>query len=197
MNDDLIVIDNVLTDPYQLIALAKKIHYHSNEANLLPDMVENTESKLWGGWRGYRSNPLDTIDADLEKLWFDEIFNKAFSTQSVTGYDIVSYLHFSTARLNNIIPQHIRWHNDIDPSKNYYPKYAGVVYLTPNAPLDSGTSVILSDKKIKNVENVFNRAVIYKADLMHKPNRLFGDTMDNSRLTLTFFIKDISLVNKV
>ena len=67
-------------------------------------------------------------------------------------------------------------------------EYAGLVYLTPNPPPNSGTS-FYSDKRnfLFSVENVFNRMIFYNARNMHGPTDLFGNTKEDSRMTLTFF----------
>jgi hypothetical protein len=91
--------------------------------------------------------------------------------------------------------------------------YAGIIYLTPDAPLDSGTSFFrskhtkkmkfkpdeyglvfpnghLTDKdfdQVDQVGNVFNRLVLFDAKLLHSATRYFGDQDDNCRLFQMFF----------
>jgi hypothetical protein len=67
-------------------------------------------------------------------------------------------------------------------------EYAGLVYLTPNPPSNSGTSFYDDARNfLFSVENVFNRMIFYNARNMHGPTDLFGNTKENSRMTLTFF----------
>jgi hypothetical protein len=64
------------------------------------------------------------------------------------------------------------------------------VYLTPNPPKNSGTSFFDDEgNKVGEAENVYNTMVIYPADILHGPTNPFGDTKENSRLTLVFFLK--------
>ena len=42
-------------------------------------------------------------------------------------------------------------------------------------------------KKTMTVENNFNRCVMFAPDVWHAADGYFGDTLDNSRLTITFF----------
>jgi hypothetical protein len=89
---------------------------------------------------------------------------------------------------------------------------AGVLYLTPNAPLDYGTSIFRNKKTgivsgdqattedidIKKEEdweetirigNVYNRLILYNGMLYHRSNNFgFGKTLDYSRLTQVFFM---------
>lgn len=96
-----------------------------------------------------------------------------------------------------------------------YNNWAGVVYLTPDAPLSSGTGFFkfydgafnASDGKLLNnkkevdrfsqdmtkwtmvdmVANVFNRLILFNANNYHMSLDYFGDRKDNSRLFQVFF----------
>ena len=93
--------------------------------------------------------------------------------------------------------------------------WAGVLYLTPEAPLSSGTSFykfydgttckrdmnLLENKeeldrcsqdltkweKVDQVGNVFNRLILFNADRFHMSMDYFGDTKENGRLFQVFF----------
>lgn len=71
--------------------------------------------------------------------------------------------------------------------------WAGVLYLTPNAPLESGTGLYREDgnggyELVTALGNVYNRLVLYRGDLFHSsmlPG--FGTTPETGRLTQVFF----------
>ena len=98
--------------------------------------------------------------------------------------------------------------------------WAGAIYLTPDAPFDSGTSFYASKRnrqrggnntefdfetafapekdedphlnpnlyeKVDDVGNVYNRLVLWDAQLIHAASSYFGDKPDNSRLFHLFF----------
>ena len=87
---------------------------------------------------------------------------------------------------------------------------AGVLYLTPNAPLENGTSLFRHKKTgatsgfeytgedLRNeddweetirVNNVYNRLILYNGFLFHRSNNIgFGKTLEFSRLTQVFFM---------
>ena len=93
--------------------------------------------------------------------------------------------------------------------------WAGVLYLTPEAPLSSGTSFykfydgttckrdmeLLKNKeemdrysqdltkweKVDQVGNMFNRLILFNADRFHMSMDYFGDTKENGRLIQVFF----------
>ena len=70
---------------------------------------------------------------------------------------------------------------------------AGVVYLTPFASKESGTAfynnINNNFNKVYEVENIYNRCLIYPANLYHEGQNFFGDKLLNSRLNLVFFAK--------
>ena len=119
-------------------------------------------------------------------------------------------------------------HSDVGESY-----FAGVIYLTPNAPLSGGTSIykpvgnnldfnLYKDlhgikynfytKKTDNLEqfkkarkennnlfyktmeisNIYNRLVMYPVNEFHSENILFGETKEDARLTIVFFVKNIA-----
>lgn len=70
--------------------------------------------------------------------------------------------------------------------------WAGVLYLTPDAPLDSGTGIF--EEKNGELElctaigNKYNRLVLYRGDMLHSSIVAgFGDSKENARLTQVFF----------
>ena len=71
--------------------------------------------------------------------------------------------------------------------------FAGVVYLTPDAIKDSGTGFYQKNgdnfELVYQVDNVFNRATMYPANLYHEGLNFFGNTKENSRLNLVFFAR--------
>ena len=93
----------------------------------------------------------------------------------------------------------------LDPSD-----WTGVLYLTPNAPLESGTLLFKADNesmmKIRREEkhhldiditagisNVYNRLVLFRGgDIPHRSNLAgFGDCFENGRMTQVFFFDEV------
>jgi len=85
---------------------------------------------------------------------------------------------------------------------------AGVLFLTPNPPSNSGTVFYEFDnnseykkdlsydkytyditkwKKIDTIGNVYNRLILFNAERYHSINNLFGTDKYNGRLTQNFF----------
>ena len=71
---------------------------------------------------------------------------------------------------------------------------AGLVYLTPDPPPNSGTLFYVpmpggGYKETDAVANEYNRLLIFDPQTHHKSDQYFGDTKENARLTLPFFIE--------
>ena len=65
----------------------------------------------------------------------------------------------------------------------YEQAYAGVTYLNPNPPENSGTSV-----EDGYAANVYNRFVMYDAFKEHYPAGSFGYTKEDGRMVMTYFL---------
>jgi Family of unknown function (DUF6445) len=86
--------------------------------------------------------------------------------------------------------------------------WSGVVYLTPDAPLEAGTALYRHKRTghrtdlgevyepqdyskwevTDMVGNVFNRLILFRGNLWHAANGYFGNTRASGRLIQTFFI---------
>ena len=160
----MIIIDNYFDDPsiYREYATTKVV-YNS------PGPTDR--------WEGYRSQLL-SIENKLE----GEILSKIYSTvEEVTERSINKsqvYFHLTPESVMNAIPNfhEMKWHQD--PCD-----FAGVIYLTPDPPENTGTCLL-----DECVPNVYNRLLAYSGKNLHGPDHLFGDGIDTTRLTITFFI---------
>ena len=170
-----------------------------------PDEVRNLVIKkqvpfnIEGAYPGKRTPPVDNIDYKnmiVEKLhevlpFKIEMKTWSFSFQLSLSSDTVATLH-------------------VDPTK-----WAGVLYLTPNAPLESGTLLFKEDvklvKKLRDNDglvraegevraevmsvlgNVYNRLVLFRGrEIPHRSNLVgFGDCLENGRLTQVFYFDEV------
>jgi len=88
--------------------------------------------------------------------------------------------------------------------------WGGVIYLTPDAPFESGTGFFRSKvdgsyggsdwsglpgadrtkwDQISEVGNVYNRLILFAADQWHSSMHYFGDSLYDGRLTQVFFFQ--------
>jgi hypothetical protein len=167
-------------------------------------------SKLIGShtsWPGTRTEHIMDLDRDYANVVlsdFSKIIQANYSKESMS---IRSYFQ---SCLKSDGDSWIHQDNDVD--------IAAVLYLSPNAPTNSGTSLykckdiskwsnldINTMKQINTLErrdfyenlfetvdvfgNVYNRLIIYPGNVFHKSNNYFGDVRENGRLTQVFFVK--------
>ena len=136
------------------------------------------------GWRGYRTHELKvfgnrTINQANEKI-FDTV-KKHFNLND--DYEIYCYYHLSVVDTKNTLEDYETniFHKDDC-------KYAGVVYLYPDPPENTGTTLII-DEASHSIENKYNRLISYDAKITHAPTDLFGYNIESGRLTITFYIE--------
>ena len=164
-------------------------------------------------WPGKRSKMLFDIDTEFYNNFLAKVLNLFFDT---SRDNLRCQFH---AFFQSITEKYQEGWNHIDPGSTF----TGVIYLTPNAPLEGGTTLSVdttngplyqemkekyySDLEVdldeyylaretnnnrftKTIEisNVFNRLVMFPGNIFHKENKFFGTVIEDSRLTLVFFV---------
>lgn len=183
MNGDFLIVDNILHDPHALVELSKKISYYCNDNEKAFNIPLRLDAaKPSGTWRGYRSQFLNEINQKFIDNVVFEIIQKMYRPKKV-HYEYKSFLNFMTKYTKD---DESCWHIDEECC------LAGILYLNENAPKQAGTLLKLDGKKLL-IENNFNRFALYRANIFHKPSQSFGDSIDNSRLTLTLFFRRLNI----
>jgi len=181
MIDDVLCIESIFDDPQEIINLAKKQRYYSCEDN---PTVKNTNIK----YSGKRTDHLANILSDDE---YYELTNKIISKifKNVPSANIkaqtICLFHYLTEM---DIPNNSWMHKDTS-------LYSGVIYLSEgfnDKYNNHGTKIYIKNEDL-NYRNQFNRLVLYRGDYLHSANFGFGQNIDNSRLTLNFFINEIMI----
>jgi hypothetical protein len=109
------------------------------------------------------------------KKQFEKIMG--VSLGSFTAYDKNGTFSCTTSRVV-VFPQ---------DKKEY--QYEGVVFLTPDAPSDSGiafASQTTGGKMVDHIANVYNRLVLFQTKVGHVHGPSFGTQPENGRLIQTF-----------
>jgi hypothetical protein len=195
----IIVIDNFYTNPLETrnYILEQEFSVRGNYPgqrtlsyanNHLKDIIQKYVYPF-GGKITYFPMPKPDSDPDPNSNDSEQIYNGSF--QYTTSRDR-SWIH-------------------VDGFNNW----AGVVYMTPNAPLSSGTafyqfhdgtmcesdSIMLNNKKeigiysqdftkwnlVDTVGNVFNRLILFNSKRYHMSMDYFGTNKENGRLFQVFF----------
>ena len=158
------------------------------------------------------------LDTGIE--FFDRV--GYFTGKRTSPVDNIDYQNMIIEKLERVLPFKIKmWplsfsfqlcldrdetHLHLDPSD-----WTGVLYLTPNAPIDSGTLLFKEDVELKKelreddvggemrahvtstLGNVYNRLVLLRGkEIPHRSNIPgFGDCLENGRLTQVFFFDEV------
>ena len=166
MDRNLIVIDNFLDDPDRI-----RFHALSLDFDRIQKSVPGVRSHRLGG--------------DLQK----EVETKL---KTALGGEIVWDWTQDSFCFQSCQEGTETWVH-VDSQGESQGEWAAVLYLTPNPILDSGTGIYESPDADMNigVGNVYNRLVAYRGKVLYHRSILpgFGNTLETSRLTQTFFFE--------
>ncbi len=185
MFDNITIKTEIFDDPFRILEIAKKQVFF--EKNQHPE-ISHLE---YNNYKGHRTKQLSQILTPSEfDLIHSQIFLKFISSESFNykfkfncGFD--SYFHYLTKNdLYNDSWIHIDGRDTI---------FAGVIYLSENTDSSFGTKIFLGDD-VKYIDSKFNSGVLYNSLLKHSPSKDgFGESVNDARLTITFFIKKLDL----
>tara|TARA_B100001250_G_C19533828_1_gene671631 strand:- start:211 stop:708 length:498 start_codon:yes stop_codon:yes gene_type:complete len=161
MDRNVIVVDNFLDDPDRIRKIALDFDYSNVQKNV--PGVRST-NRAGGNYEEKVTEKFKEIfNSDIEWCWEQDSFCFQLCTEGTE-----SWIHQ-------------------DPVA----EWAAVLYLTPNAPLDSGTGIYESPDSDMNVAvgNMYNRLVAYRGKMMYHRSIVpgFGDSLETGRLTQVFF----------
>jgi len=171
-----LIIDNFLKSPNRIRNLALSLDYRKR------NIKENFE--------GVRSLSIEDIDKKLYNKICNKIILEYYNKKSKS---FVAYLQFhKTQETDKQDPQFMydRVHQDDGAI------IAGMIYLTPDAPINCGTQTyqeIIKNKQYKPdiiMGNIYNRLVLYPAEYFHSAVNYFGNNKLN-RLVMLFFLMEI------
>jgi len=159
--NNMIIIDNFLNEPDLIRQDALELTYTKAEPNS-------------PGWRGYRCLYTNMVGDEVYELVKDKLVELGF-----TDPFLRCYFHYT---LNEDMSETTHTDGVFD--------FAGVLYLTPNPPPNSGTIFYNeNNEEIDYVENVYNRLTIYPSTTLHRIKESFGHNITNGRLVYTIFFK--------
>ena len=165
MDRNLVVIDNFLDDPDRL-----RFHALSLDFDRVQPSVPGVRThRLAGKYAEETERKLKEALGCKEIIW--DMSQDTFCFQScVEGTQ--TWVH-------------------VDSQGENQGEWAAVLYLTPDAIVDSGTGIYEDRNSDMNigVGNIYNRMVAYRGKVLYHRSILpgFGNTVENSRLTMTLF----------
>ena len=165
MDRNLIVIDNFLDDPDKVRSIVLGLDF---------DRVQPSVP----GVRSHR------VGGDLQ-IEVEDKLKVAFGCKEIIWDMTQDTLCFQSCMEGTETWIHV------DSQGENQGEWAAVLYLTPNPVLDSGTGIFESPDHDMNigVGNVYNRLVAYRGKVLYHRSIVpgFGNTLETSRLTQTFF----------
>jgi hypothetical protein len=168
-----IVVDNFFNNPDSIRNYALSLNY------------EEPNKLIFDGWLGYRSFDYDKKFAEY---FLNNINN--YILEDINIFNFRYHFHYSLKKTKQTAPcdfDEYKIHSDSE--RGCY--FAGLVYLHPNPPPNTGTSFYSNSQDDSDyqfsINNKYNRLVCYPSIILHGPTNLFGDSKENGRLTLTFF----------
>lgn len=151
---------------------------------------KNNHPNNIGGFPGHRTRYLNDINYDL----YYQICQKFYAIAR------------KILKVDNFYEKYERWmtqfsfsytkkgdqsfkHKDFEDGFQDFNQYlAGVVYLTPNPPINSGTKLYFDENNTKISQNIFNNGVFYDSHMEHEPEDNFGVKKEDARMVLTTFL---------
>jgi hypothetical protein len=181
---DIITIENVFDNPQEIVelALAQKYYFSGDNPTV-------TGTKI--NYMGKRTLPLSMLDEEQHIKITNQILSKLF--KDVVRDDCKFNINAQTVCLFHSLTEADRpdnsWcHRDTAT-------FSGVVYLNENFKdrFNNHGTRICRPVRDHHIPYEFNKMVLYRGDYLHSANFGFGQELNESRLTLNFFINDIEL----
>ena len=176
----MLIVKDFFKNPQEIRDYALSLEYFN----------KNNHPNNIGGFPGHRTKYLNDINYDL----YYQICQKFYAIAR------------KILKINNFSEKYERWmtqfsfsytkkedqsfkHKDFEDGYQDFDKYlAGVVYLTPNPQINSGTKLYLNENNVKISENIFNNGIFYDSHIEHEPEDNFGDNIENARMVFTTFL---------
>jgi len=161
-----LIMDNFLSNPDNVREFGLSLSYRRIDIN------EN--------WEGQRSEQVSVYDKTLADNICRGIISNYFN---MTHFRYSADLFFHKTMKSDLNDK--QWINDkIHTDKGMI---ASLIYLTPNAPINSGTQTYKDEQPDIVMGNRYNRMVCYPSDIPHSAMTYFGDEND-CRLVLLFWL---------
>lgn len=166
-----LVIDNVLRNPDSIVKWAKECRFFStDEMSYRTPTLGQINNQLF----------LQTVNNIV-----DRVLNVAYYTTAYEySYNINAHFEYITSKLNS---KNSSIHNESS-------LFTGIVYLSKNPPENTGTLLYDSSGNVfHNIENKYNRLLLFNSGYLCSTHNGFGDNIDDSRLTLICFVNTFSM----
>ena len=173
----IVIFDNFFKDPDAIRNFALGLEYHPRKSHQF--------------FEGVRSAPLHTLDYELYTSVCYEIISSYYGPGN-WKYEGPIFFH----QTRECDKHDTQWLNDrIHQDKAII---AGIVYLTPGAPLACGTQTYQKIEEEYHPDvimgNRYNRLIIFNSDQYHSASSFFGEDQ-SARLCMLIFIEKIEKID--
>lgn len=183
MITDLVIVDDALKDPHRLVNLAKQQEYFTLDTHELT--MPNIK------WAGHRSKLIHEMDQQLLNEVVLELIGSVM--KKTLGECTMPYeFNSSVSACFHYLTQDDKFNSSWYHTDNNT-CFAGILYLNEDMPQTPCGTYVITDEDEIEVENKFNRFVMYRADYFHAARGGFGHDVNDSRLTANFFFHGIEL----
>jgi len=172
-----LVLDNFFENPSDIREYALSLEYNKRNQNQY--------------FEGIRTNNLKILNNEFYNSVCKKIIQIYYS-KDINEFDANLFFH-QTSQEDELDSQWIndKVHRDIESI------VAGIVYLSPNAPIECGTRtyVNVNNTFVPDIimGNVYNRLILYPAKNFHSASNFFGKVKNkDNRLVLLFFLNHIN-----
>jgi hypothetical protein len=179
-----LIIDSVLLNPDSIVEWAKRCRYYSQD--------EEYPNKPIGFNRGYSTTLLDIENNSMFNKTMNTIVDRVLDTRYYLGRISYEYNYIISAHFNFMTSEYVhqqKW------KQKHKSMFTGVIFLNKNPKPDSG--VVLYETSLGHpmhiIENKYNRLLLYNSGYFSAEQNGFGDSIDDSRLTLNFFVNQFSM----
>jgi hypothetical protein len=182
----LIVIDDFFSEPDKVRSWALSQEYFNTVD--LTEMTKNVSVNDRNYFPGFRTLPISQLNNSVTVPIMKAIAGIGKSVFAISG-DLEIVSSFQITLPHTYVPAASRVHTDNLPGiGKSVVGVASVVYLSPNPPENSGTSLYTGKNRTDTISNVYNRLIMYRADIPHAADDYFGTDKQTGRLTLSSFI---------
>lgn len=179
-----------LHKPVDLSKIGQRIFTIENYFDNVDDVRKHSLTKTFSlatkygpSYKGYKSPKLST-DIEIENNIISKLkttLKSELSGVNVDMYRLEVYFQYMLESTKDTFEPSFE-ENPLHRDAGYQ-EYAGIVYLNPTVDTRYGTDV-----NGEFVENIYNRFVCYPAHAWHGPSDMFGDSLENARMTIVFFL---------
>ena len=173
----IIVVDNFLKHPNLARLKGLRQKYYTQDNHPKPNSINQ--------FPGIRANDLSVVDPKFNSNLKTTLQCAIDGSAGVSGRinPDIEECKFNYSLTFQNTKYHYHYDTDYGMSQT---NYAGIIYLNKNVPMGYGTTLVFPEETI-NIQNVYNRLVMYPTSVFHSLSGSFGSNRFNGRMVISIF----------